>query len=56
MTPLMSCAPTSSRAPTISQVSFCKAAEPIYWSTKDTAKTIASIKEHNAVGVKLCKW
>lgn len=37
-------------------ISFCDAGEPIYWSPKDTAKTVAQIKEHNAVGVDLnCK-
>jgi hypothetical protein len=30
--------------------------EPIEWSSKDTAVTVAQIKEHNAVGVELCKW
>ncbi len=35
---------------------FCKAASPIYWSKKDTDKTLAQIKEHNAVGATLCGW
>lgn len=35
---------------------FCTVAAPIYWSTKDTDKTIAGVKEHNAVGKTLCKW
>lgn len=35
---------------------FCKVAEPIYWSDKDSDKTIAQVKEHNAVGKKICNW
>ena len=35
---------------------FCTVAAPIYWSTKDTDKTIGQVKEHNAVGKTLCKW
>lgn len=45
---------TASKGPT--SVGFCKVAEPIYWSGKDTEKTIAQVKEHNAVGKKLCQW
>jgi len=36
-------------------LAFCDAARPIYWSRKDTLKTIEQIKEHNAVG-RLCGW
>lgn len=34
-------------------VSFCDAADPIFWNKKDTDKTLAQVKEHNAVGVGL---
>ena len=48
---------TASKGPTSSGAApFCKVAEPIYWSGKDTEKTIAQIREHNAVGKELCKW
>lgn len=36
--------------------SFCLIAEPISWSTKDTDQTIQQVKEHNAVGKRLCHW
>ena len=40
-----------------SEASFCDAARAIYYSKRDTAPTIAQIKEHNAVGVALkCGW
>jgi hypothetical protein len=32
----------------------CQSFEPIYWSKKDTPKTVAQIKEYNAVGEKIC--
>lgn len=35
---------------------FCRVAEPITWSAKDTDRTIAQVKEHNAVGKSLCGW
>lgn len=47
---------TGSVAPTSGAAPFCKVAEPIYWSAKDTDKTIAAVKEHNAVGKKICNW
>lgn len=33
---------------------FCGAAQPIYWSAKDTEKTVAQIKEHNAAWKAIC--
>jgi hypothetical protein len=36
--------------------SFCLIAQPISWSTKDTDSTIEGVKEHNAVGKRLCGW
>jgi hypothetical protein len=35
---------------------LCGVSKPIYWSDKDTAKTVAQIKEFNAVGRALCGW
>lgn len=36
---------------------FCSEAQPITFDRlADTAETIAQIKEHNAVGQKLCGW
>ena len=51
-----SCATTSSSAPTKEAATkvACQSFEPIYWSAKDTPKTVAQIKEHNAVGSKIC--
>jgi hypothetical protein len=34
----------------------CLLFKPIYWSSKDTAKTIVQIKSHNAVGKDACAW
>lgn len=39
-----------------SDAPFCGAARAIYWSGKDTAGTIAQVKEHNVVGKTLCGW
>lgn len=36
--------------------SFCDIAKPIVWYTADDPRTIEAVKEHNAVGVKLCGW
>jgi len=55
MIPLASCQTTSLSDPMTNSLAFCDAARPIYWSRKDTLKTIEQIKEHNAVG-KLCGW
>jgi hypothetical protein len=33
----------------------CAAFAPVYWSAKDTAKTIAQVKEHNAAWQALCR-
>ena len=52
---LASCNQTNLQDPTINTLAFCDAAQPIYWSVKDTPKTVAQIKQHNAVG-KLCGW
>lgn len=34
----------------------CQSFEPISWSAKDTAMTVAQVKEHNAAGKALCGW
>jgi len=41
--------------PTVNTAAFCDVARPIWWSVKDTKKTIVQVKEHNAVG-KMCGW
>jgi hypothetical protein len=33
----------------------CAAFAPIYWSTRDTAKTVAQVKQHNAAWRALCR-
>lgn len=35
---------------------FCTIAKPITWSASDTDQTIREVKEHNAVGRRLCGW
>jgi hypothetical protein len=40
---------------TTDTLAFCDAAKPIYWSAKDTPKTIEQVKIHNATG-KICGW
>jgi hypothetical protein len=45
---------TSSAEPTDKVA--CAAFAPVYWSKKDTDKTIAQIKEYNAAGKALCGW
>lgn len=39
----------------INTAGFCDVARPIWWSVKDTKKTIAQVKEHNKVG-EMCGW
>jgi hypothetical protein len=45
-----------SEKPTINTLAACDVLRPIYWSKKDTLKTIAQIKELNAIGKKACGW
>jgi outer membrane PBP1 activator LpoA protein len=40
----------------LSVTTFCTTARAIYWDKEDTRETISQIKEHNAVGKKLCGW
>ena len=48
---LMSCSQTSSTVTS----DFCLIAEPIRYSkSKDTAETVAQVREHNAVWKRLC--
>lgn len=35
---------------------FCRTAEPIRWSKRDTAETVRQAKIHNAKGVAICNW
>lgn len=51
-----SCATTNSSAPTKEDATkvACESFGPLYWSKKDTPQTVAQIKEHNAVGEKIC--
>lgn len=52
-----SCQTTSSGGKTISGVAVtCASFQPIYWSRLDTPKTVAQVKEYNAVGKALCGW
>lgn len=53
---LASCQTTGSAAlTTTDRAAFCDVARPILWSARDTPKTIAQVKEHNAIG-KICGW
>ena len=47
---------TVSSAKTDSVRVSCQSFEPIYWSAKDSAKTVAQVKEHNAAGKAICGW
>lgn len=40
---------------TTDTAAFCDLAKPIYWSTKDTKKTVEQVKLHNATG-DICGW
>lgn len=44
------------QAPVVNSDTFCLIAQPIAWSSKDTPETIEAVKEHNAIGVRLCHW
>lgn len=54
---LMGC---QTKPPTASVVTkgadFCKVAQPILYSKDDTEGTKKQVREHNDVGVVLCKW
>lgn len=58
--PLLSaCATTMASVGTESApgaASFCEIAQPIVWFSTDNPRTILGVKEHNAVGKKLCGW
>jgi len=52
---LMGCQTTTRSFET--DTGFCQISRAIYYSRRDTAPTIAQIREHNAVGVALkCGW
>lgn len=52
---LPSCATTTDLSVQVTKVA-CGAFQPITWSGKDTALTVAQIKEYNAAGKELCGW
>lgn len=47
---------TDLSAPTSSVLTFCDGAKPIFWSSKDTDKTIWAVKAHNRIGSEACGW
>lgn len=47
---------TGSADLTTNSLRFCDGAKPIYWSKKDTDKTVWAVKAHNAVGKQACGW
>lgn len=52
-TPLASCATTTALSVPTDKVA-CQSFKPIYWSGKDTAGTVAAVKEHNAAITAIC--
>lgn len=46
----------ATKPPVAGANTFCAIAKPITWSSRDTDLTIRDVKEHNAVGVRLCHW
>lgn len=50
-----SCVTTSLPAKIDATRTACRSFDPIYWHKSDTRKTVAQIKEHNAVYVALCR-
>lgn len=50
-----SCVTTSLPAKIDATRTACRSFEAIYWSKSDTKKTVAQVKEHNAVYVALCR-
>lgn len=44
------------KPPVAGASTFCSIAKPITWSSRDTDETIRGVKEHNAVGTRLCHW
>lgn len=55
-TPIILTACSTTMDSAVNDLSFCAAAQPIRWSTKDTQETVWQIKEHNAVGRVSCGW
>lgn len=53
---LAGCQTTTTPSVATSSAPFCKVAEPILYSKVDTEPTKKQVREHNAVGVALCKW
>lgn len=53
---LAGCQTTKTPSAATSTASFCKVAEPIFYSRTDSPDTRKQIREHNAVGIALCNW
>jgi hypothetical protein len=53
--PLTQCVTTNIPAPTDTSGFYCRVSEPVFWSKRDTEKTVEQIKEHNAVFRRLCR-
>lgn len=50
---LASCATTAGNE---TRAALCDQFQPVRWSGADTPETVAQVKQHNAVGMKLCGW
>ena len=50
---LASCTMTASSE---TKSALCDQFRPVLWSSQDTPDTVRQVKEHNAVGVALCRW
>lgn len=48
--------PSSGTSAAIGKAPFCSVAEPIFYSRTDTEETRKQVREHNAVGARLCGW
>jgi len=52
--PLTGCVTTTGLSE--SRQALCDQFQPIRWAEADSDDTIRSVKQHNAVFVKLCRW
>lgn len=53
---LTGCATTTTVSSVATDRVACAVFHPIYWSARDTQKSVEQIKEHNAVGKAVCGW
>lgn len=53
---LTACATTTTVSSAPTDRVACAVFQPIYWSARDTQKSVEQIKEHNAVGKAVCGW